>query len=318
MDDVAYLDPAETARRLPFAPLVAALREAVLALARGEIDCPPRQVVPLAGGGQLLSMACTAPDLALHKLVSVVPANRTRGLPTIQGRVQVLDAASGSLLIGLDGATVTGRRTAALSMLGIEVLAATPPRAALLIGTGTQARQHALALNALHPAVRIQVMGHGVGAAAGFCEALAGVGVSVEPATRLDDVQADVVICCTTSRTPVYTLPADPARLLIAVGSFSPQAAEVSADTVRASRCFVDDPAGAAHEAGDLLQAGLGPADMRPLAEALRGGQSGGPVLLKTVGCAAWDLAAARVVASGLSGHGGPSPARVTSPPGPR
>lgn len=298
MDDVAYLGPAETARRLPFAHLVAALREAVLALARGEIDCPPRQVVPLAGGGQLLSMVCTAPDLALHKLVSVVPANRTRGLPTIQGRVQVLDAANGRLLLGLDGATVTGRRTAALSMLGIEVLAATPPQAALLIGTGTQARQHALALNALHPAVRIQVMGHSQGSAASFCEVLAGDGVAVEPVTRLGDVVADVVICCTTSRTPVYTLPADPARLVIAVGSFSPQAAEVSAPTVRASRCFVDDPLGAAHEAGDLLQAGLGPEDMHPLAEALRGGWLSRPVLLKTVGCAAWDLAAARVALS--------------------
>lgn len=298
MDDVAYLDPAETAARLPFAPLVVALREAVLALARGEIDCPPRQVVPLAGGGQLLSMVCTAPDLALHKLVSVVPVNRARGLPTIQGRVQVLDAASGRFRLGLDGATVTGRRTAALSMLGIEVLAAAPPRAALLIGTGTQARQHALALNALYPAARLQVVGRGSGSAASFCETLARDGLSAEPAPRLEEAQADVVICCTTSRTPVYTLPADPARLVIAVGSFSPLAAEVSAETVRASRCFVDDPLGAAHEAGDLLQAGLGPADMRPLAQALRDGRPGGPVLLKTVGCAAWDLAAARVALS--------------------
>lgn len=297
--DAPSLGPAETTHRLPFAPLVEALRDAVLALARGEIDCPPRQVVPLAGGGQLLSMVCTAPDLALHKLVSVVPANRACGLPTIQGRVQVLDAPSGSFMLGLDGATVTGRRTAALSMLGIEALAAAPPRAVLLIGTGTQARQHALALGALHPAARVWVQGHRQGAAAAFCEALAREGVVAEPAEGKADAPADAVICCTTSRTPVYTRPADPARLVIAVGSFSPQAAEVAADTVRSSRCFVDDPAGATHEAGDLLLAGLGPADMHPLAQALRAGRPRGPVLLKTVGCAAWDLAAARVALSG-------------------
>lgn len=300
--DAPSLGPAETTHRLPFAPLVAALRDAVLALARGEIDCPPRQVVPLAGGGQLLSMVCTAPDLALHKLVSVVPANRSRGLPTIQGRVQVLDAPSGSFMLGLDGATVTGRRTAALSMLGIEALAAAPPRAVLLVGTGTQARQHALALGALYPAARVGVQGHRPGAAAAFCEALARDGVAAEPAESADgpaDAPVDVVICCTTSRTPVYTRPADPARLVIAVGSFSPEAAEVAAGTVRASRCYVDDPAGATHEAGDLLLAGLGPADMHPLAQALRDGRPRGPVLLKTVGCAAWDLAAARVALSG-------------------
>lgn len=297
--DTPQLGPAETAARLPFAPLVSALREAVLALARGEIDCPPRQVVPLAGGGQLLSMACTAPDLALHKLVSVVSANRARGLPTIQGRVQVLDAASGSFRLALDGATVTGRRTAALSMLGIEALAPSPPRAVLLIGTGTQARQHALALRALHPAARLQVLGSSLASATSFCQALAGDGVVAEPVARLGDAQPDVVICCTTRRTPVYTLPADPARLVIAVGSFSPQAAEVAPATVRASRCFVDDPVGAAHEAGDLLQAGLGPADMHPLAQALSAGRPRGAGLLKTVGCAAWDLAAARVALSG-------------------
>ena len=74
------LDPEQTAALLPCAPLVAALREAVLGLARQQIASPARQVVPMANGGLLLSMLATGPDLCIHKLVSVVPGNRAQGL----------------------------------------------------------------------------------------------------------------------------------------------------------------------------------------------------------------------------------------------
>jgi 1-piperideine-2-carboxylate/1-pyrroline-2-carboxylate reductase [NAD(P)H] len=105
------------------------------------------------------------------------------------------------------------------------------------------------------------------------------------------------VITCTTSRTPVYALPASRERLLIAVGAYRPDMAEIAPDTVRASRCYVDEPEGARHEAGDLIGAGVDGAQVLPLSAALarRPAPGDAPVLLKTVGCAAWDLAAARV-----------------------
>jgi 1-piperideine-2-carboxylate/1-pyrroline-2-carboxylate reductase [NAD(P)H] len=80
------------------------------------------------------------------------------------------------------------------------------------------------------------------------------------------------------------------------VGSFSPDAAEIDAATVRGSRLYVDDPVGARAEAGDLIRAGVDWTQVQALAAALEaGGPAQGPVLLKTVGNAAWDLAAARV-----------------------
>ena len=68
-----------------------------------------------------------------------------------------------------------------------------------------------------------------------------------------------------------------------------------------ASDVFVDDRAGARHEAGDLIQAGIDWDEVRSLASAL-GAQATTdtgikrPVMFKSVGCAAWDLAACRVV----------------------
>lgn len=95
----------------------------------------------------------------------------------------------------------------------------------------------------------------------------------------------------------MYRHPARAGRLLIAVGAFTPDAAEIDPVTVRSSRLYVDDPAGAAHEAGDLIQAGADWGGVQGLAAAFAKPAEADavPVMLKTVGCAAWDLAAARV-----------------------
>ena len=91
-------------------------------------------------------------------------------------------------------------------------------------------------------------------------------------------------------------------RLVIGVGAFQPTAAEIAADTIAASRLFVDDPAGARHEAGDLILAGVDWDRVEPLVSALdRRPDDGRPIVYKTVGCAAWDLAAAGLALSRLA-----------------
>lgn len=307
----------ETAVRTPYPALLAALRRAALELAHGELASPPRQVVPLPHDGVLLSMVATAADIAVHKLVSVVAGNKERGLPTVQGHVDAIDARTGEPLLRLDAATLTGRRTAAVSMLGIETFAAGPPERVLVIGTGALALHHVMALRALHPEARIEILGRTYDATARFCAAhhfqgahvssqadaptaaTAAYASALHAVARAQDSRADVVITCTTSRTPVYALPATPARLVIATGAYQSHAAEIDAATVRASRCYVDDCVGAHHEAGDLIGAQVDWATVTALPDVLAGEASrpepGEAVLFKTVGCAAWDLAAARV-----------------------
>ena len=68
---------------------------------------------------------------------------------------------------------------------------------------------------------------------------------------------------------------------------------------MRASRCYVDDCVGAHHEAGDLIGAEIDWGTVTALPDVIAGEASRPEpreaVLFKTVGCAAWDLAAARV-----------------------
>src|SRR3546814_2657728 len=69
----------ETAALLGFPDLVEAISAASIECAQGAIDAPESQVVELANGaGVMLSMPATAPDIAIHKLVNVVPANPQR------------------------------------------------------------------------------------------------------------------------------------------------------------------------------------------------------------------------------------------------
>ena len=302
------LSAADTAALLPYTELVAALRAAALELAAGKIDCPQRQVIAMGAGGAVLSMLAVGADLAVHKLVSVVPQNRERGLPTIQGQVSVVSAATGAVMLTLDGATVTGRRTAALSMLGVTTLGSGAPGCVRIYGTGTQSLHHLEALAALYPAARVQIVGRTSASAAAFCarHAAAFPTLALAPAaaeTVPDDV--DLVLTCTTSPEPVYRAGARRGRLLIAVGAYTPVSAEIDAATVKGSALYIDDMANARHEAGDLIRAGVDWAQVRTIAMAIgettgagaaeRADRGRSAILFKTVGSAAWDLAAARV-----------------------
>jgi 1-piperideine-2-carboxylate/1-pyrroline-2-carboxylate reductase [NAD(P)H] len=258
----------------------------------------------------MLSMPATAPDIAIHKLVNVCASNGPRNLPTIHGQVMAFDADTGETLFILDGPTVTGRRTAAMSMLGVETFAARSdvrkPREFLLIGTGTQALNHLQAIGELFPDARVFVKGSAPARAEAFCTVHRGSAHDLQPLTgQAIPESVDVVIALTTSKQPVYDEAARAGRLVIGVGAFTPEMVEIGARTIATSALFVDDPAGAKHEAGDFIQAGVDWATVGGIASVLEsaaGVSPETPVVFKSVGCAAWDLAACRVAREALSG----------------
>jgi len=299
---IPFFDAAATARLLSFADLVGALRIASTELQAGRIVSPERTTLPLQDGAVMLAMPATAPDIAIHKLVTVCPGNMARGLATIQGQVAAYDPHNGLPLFMLDGPTVTARRTAAMSMLGIQSLHGIAPGEVLVIGTGAQACTHVAALGALFPAARVYVIGSSFERAEAFCLRNQTLKARLE-ALRPDLIPAsvEVVITATSSHTPVYHEPDMPGRLVIAVGSFTPDAAEVATTLVQGSVLYIDDLHGGRYEAGDFIQAGTDWARVHPIADAFSHAVPvERPILFKTVGCAAWDLAACRVARLGL------------------
>ncbi len=285
-----------TAEMLDFSSLVEAIAVAAMEYATGQIHNPKRVVAPLGAGGTMLSMLAIAQDIAIHKLVNVQPANKLRQLPTLHSAVTVCDATTGRFICQLDGSEVTGRRTAAVSMLAIRTLLQQAPQEVLIIGTGAQARYHVQAINALYPQAKIWVRGRNEAAAAAFCEQYPSLHDKLAPAARVIADTVNVVITVTTSNQAVYNEVALRDRLVIGVGAFTPEMAELGKVTLAGSDIFVDDPASASHEAGDLIQANVDWPQVRSLADALQGQMNGArPRIFKSVGTGAWDLAAARV-----------------------
>lgn len=297
------LNAAQTAHALPYDKLVPAIAQAARELAVGRINAPERLVVPIDPNSVLLSMPAIGPDIGVTKLITVHGDNARHGLPAIQGEVIVFDRTTGKRHALLDGPTVTARRTAAVTLLGIQLLAPRKPSSALLIGTGVQAAAHADALNTFFGVTDFRIASRDETHAEAFCTTL----MQTHPHVRATPVSAenartqipdtDFVIALTTSRSPVIPSRLHDDTLAIGVGAFKPEMVEFPADLLRARRVVVDHLAGARHEAGDLLQAGIDWTAVRDIANLVMEGWSttGMPPVLKTVGHAAWDLAAARV-----------------------
>ncbi|KMZ11181.1 Ornithine cyclodeaminase [Candidatus Burkholderia humilis] len=294
-------DSSQTAALLDYAKLVDTLRTTVADYTAGRIVSPERLVVPIQDGGVMLSMPANADDLAIHKLVTVCPANAQRDLPTIHGQVLACDAHTGEMRFVLDGPTVTGRRTAAVTALGIQTLHGVSPREMAVIGTGKQAANHIEALATLFPDdATLFVKGRTEAGTQRFIEQMRPVAPNMTALNDLHD-SIDIVVMVTTSRAAIYNEAGKKGRLIVGVGAFTPEMAEIGKQTIDSSVIVVDDPAGAKHEAGDLIQAGIDWTTVRSLADAIDGRlDTEQPIVFKSVGCAAWDLAACRVVRDAL------------------
>lgn len=294
-------NPARTARLLDFRRVMEEVTRAAAEYEAGMILSPERMVVPLGQDGVLLSMPATAADIAIHKLVNVQPANARRQLPTIHGLVTVCDATTGRPLCLLDGPEVTGRRTAAVTLLAIRSLLGRDPAEILMFGTGAQARHHLQALQAVFAQARVWVRGRDTAGTQAFCEASRTLHGKLAPCPAGVPERVDAVITLTTSTEPVYDEPGRAGRVIVGVGAFKPEMAEIGKRTLDGSDLYADDPAGARHEAGDLKRAGIDWSRVKSLSTLLRETPDRGrPAVFKSVGTGAWDLAAARVALRSL------------------
>jgi len=288
------LSATETAALLPYLELAQALERVLRDKTAGTVRAPERLVMPLMGGGTLLLMPAADPQIAITKLVTVHP-NRQ---PSVQAEVYVLDARTGERKLTLDGATVTARRTAAVSLLAAQKLAPNPAGSLLVVGAGVQAKSHLEAFYIGLGTKKAYITSRNPKHAEALSADARSLGLDAEtiigPDAVLDEVS--LIVTATTSNTPILNHKVRDDAFIAAVGAYRPDMAEIPAELVRRSRVFVDSLEGAKAEAGDLIQAGVDWREVRGLEAALDLLRpSAGPVLFKSVGHALWDLAAARL-----------------------
>ena len=295
------LDAQETAARLSYTELADSIREVMVRHRNGELEAPPRLVLPLSEGGALLVMSAADEEIAITKLVTVHPENSHHDLPTIQGEVVVMDARTGVRLGMLEGGTVTARRTAALSLLAAQTLARHTDGPLLIVGAGTQGRAHLEAFHEGFGVSKVFLVSRTEERVRDLAEHAQSLGIEAEISPSVEQVldEVSLIVTATTSHEPVLPeeIPAD--TFVAAVGAFNPEMAELPPSLLSKSTVVVDTLEGAKEEAGDLIQAqesgAFEWADSVQLGEALLWTSfPDGPTIFKSVGHALWDLAAAR------------------------
>lgn len=233
-------------------------------------DTPPAGI--LGGHGFHIKTAKLGNYYA-SKVNGNFPGNKD--LPTIQGVLSLHDATNGRVLAIMDSMEITTRRTAAASVVAAKYLARSDAKTMIIIGFGNQGRAHA--------------------------EAFKRDFVAYDIGERPDILPpADIIVTCTTSRTPVlHRRDVRPGTFIAAVGADSDTKHEIAPDLLAGSK-VVADVVSQCKAIGDLHHA----PDIKPYAElreVVTGSKPGRTspdeiTIFDSTGTALEDVAAAAIV----------------------
>ena len=287
-----------------------AMREAFLALDRGELQNPSPGHLRGEGGGVHIKAAAGIERFGkiAVKMNANFPGNPARGLPTIQGVVALFDARSGELLALMDSIEITARRTAAATALAAQHLARADSTTLGIVGCGVQAAYHLDALRAAFALTRVTCTDVDERRADALARQAESLGLSAVVARSAAECArgADILVTCTTSRSPIlHRADVSAGCFVAAVGTDSPGKHEVARDLMAAALVVPDDLAQAL-EMGDThhaVRAGaMTPASIHAELRAVVSGRIAGRTspdqvfVFDSTGMAIEDLAAADLV----------------------
>ena len=256
-----FIDGEEVARRLTYEVCIPIVREAMIALSRGETKQLLRSIIMLSEGRMFGvmpgAMGASAPFGA--KLISVFQENFAKGKQSHQGLVILFDPETGAPVCVVDAGEITAIRTAAASAVATRALARQDARRLAILGYGEQARTHARAISKVRDLESISIWGRSPERARAFAEQMrAELGVPVVPARDVEEAVAEADIICTVSSAVEPILKGAWVRdgtHLNLVGSSHAGPAEVDNDLVVRSRFFADSREGVLKQGAEFLRA---------------------------------------------------------------
>lgn len=250
----------DTERLLGYEDCIRLVREAMIALARGETRQPLRNIVDLNDGNAFGVMpGAMLGDTFGAKIVSVYPGNFALGKHSHQGIVVLFEPEGGAPVAIIDGSIITAIRTAAASAAATEVLARPGPSRLAILGYGEQAWRHVAAVRHVRPITGVSVWGRSVDQAERFAlRVREELGLDAEAAPDVASAVAEADIICTTTAAeePILAL-ADvkPGTHINVVGSSRAGPTEIANDLVAASRFIADYRPGVLAQGAEFLNA---------------------------------------------------------------
>ena len=262
---IRILSASDVRAALPMPKAIDAMRHAYGQLSAGKAIAPPRQHISTDRGVTLIMPAYLPErnDFGI-KVVSVYDDNpirksRLQTAPTITAIVLVLDPVTGAPKAFMDGASLTAIRTGAGGGVAADLLARQDAKTVGLFGAGVQARSQLEAVMSVRDIARVNLMSRTVASAqqlsAEISEWPDAPEVHLVRHSEQVVADADIVICATTSGTPLFDGNAlKQGTHITAVGTFVPEKREVDTTTIRRSdRIVVDSREACLEEAGDLI-----------------------------------------------------------------
>jgi alanine dehydrogenase len=226
-------------------------------------------------------------------------------LPTIQGVVLLVDAESGRPLAIMESMTLTGLRTAATAALAATFGAKKDSKVAAIIGCGTQAAYQLAAFKDCFPLQEVRLFDLNSARAQAFATTAQASGFRSTPSSSVAEAVdgADIIITCTTSKSPVLTSDMKLKGCFVAaVGADNPEKQEIDPALMGRARILVDDleqcATGAdlshALRAGTVTREGVH-ADLAALASGEKAGRSSADelVIFDSCGSGVQDVAVA-------------------------
>jgi ornithine cyclodeaminase len=295
-----HLDDAEVRSLLRLDTLLPAMRRALIDLSAQRVVQPLRTVmdIPAESGFFFLKPALTADALAT-KLITLIPGNPARGLPTLLATIVLMDPSTGRTLAVMDGTWITELRTAAVSAVAVDALTPPGPKVVAMLGSGALARTHALALRAVRPVTEIRIWSRDPANVARCAAQVGGIACAdAQTAVR----GADIVCTVTNATEPVLKGEwLRPGAFVAAVGAPRPGWRELD-DAAMRNVVVADSRHSAEHEAGDVILSGA--TVYAEIGEILAGTRpappAGATVIFKALGQAVEDAVAARLVYDAL------------------
>lgn len=191
------------------------------------------------------------------KLVTIVPGNASRGIPSVQALFVVFDRDTGRLLAAMEATELTYWKTAADSGLGSRYLSNPKSITLLVCGAGGLApwlvRGHLAARPSLS---RILIWNRMPQAAHGLVTRLAQDGLPAAVAVDLPQAVAEADIVCTATMARDPFLKGEWLRAgqhVDLVGSYGPDTRESDDECLKRARVFTDSRDTALHGVGDIL-----------------------------------------------------------------
>ncbi|MDT4916085.1 MAG: hypothetical protein QOH89_785 [Pseudonocardiales bacterium] len=316
------LSRADVAALLDLDRLVDAVAAAMDDFSHGRASMPARVAAQVESRQAMLAaMPAFLPSVGAltTKLVSLFPQNTA--VPTHQAVIVCFDPDTGAPLALMDGTHITATRTAAGSALATRLLARPDARVVSIIGTGVQARSHAVALSRLPGIELIQVAGRDPVKVAALADELHGAGIDASGVASVEDAvrTADIVCTVTHAAEPVFRRGwLKPGTHINSVGYNTSGAGELDVETVRDALLVVESRAAALApppsgpvELHNAIKVGAITADHvhAEIGELVAGDRPGRTddaqlTLYKSVGTAVQDAAAAALVLAGAEEQG--------------